>query len=184
MRKISIFILAIFVLWSCDKDDSYSSIEKNVVYEDNPVPFEELLLLINIKSTDSTYLVVKSVDSISIILNNQYWAMANSQTLDTTTVDKMTNGNRYETNQKVNYLVLATQDLSKPGYTTAGEYSQFLNESLELRPGEYACFIKSFMVTFNDNTTQKYYPLEYKTFSIAEDTRSAFVGEFEIPISH
>ncbi len=183
MKKlIYYFLFGLFVV-SCDQDDSLSIVDRNVVSKDGSIPFEELLILVNIKTTDSTYLVVESIDSVKIYINNYYWTQINSQTLDTSKVDKKLVGNKYITDKKVSYLIIANQDIEQPDYNTAGEFAQYLNAAYELKPGEYACFIESFQLTFSDNSIKKYYPFEYKTFKVEQNLRSAFVGEIEIKLT-
>lgn len=182
MKRLIYYLLIGLLVGSCEKDDSLSSADRNVVSEDGSIPFEEILILVNIKTTDSTYLVVKSVDSVSVYINNYYWTQINSQTLDTSKVDKQLVGNKYITDNKINYLIIAKQYIEQPDYNTAGEFAQYLNAAYELKPGEYVCLIESFQVTFNDNSTKTYYPFEYTTFKVEQNLRSAFVGEIEIKI--
>ncbi|MFY8108840.1 MAG: hypothetical protein ACOVO9_07605 [Bacteroidia bacterium] len=182
MKKlIYILLLGLFII-SCKKSDTLSSAERNVVSNSSSNPFKELLILINIKTSDSSYLVVKSIDSVNIFINNYYWTKINTEILDTSKVDKILIGNKYQTKNKINYLIIANQDIKQPEYTTAGDFAKYLNATYELKPGEYVCFIESFQLTFNDNTTKKYYPLKYTTFKVIENSRSAYVGEIEIKI--
>jgi len=182
MKRLIYYLLIGLFIVSCTKDDSSSSAYRNVVSEDGSIPFEELLILVNIKPTDSTYLVVKSVDSINIYINDYYWTKINSQILDTSKIDKQLVGNKNISDNKINYLIIANQDIEQPDYNTAGEFAQYLNAAYELKPGEYACLIESFQVTFSDNSIKRYYPFEYKTFKVEQNLRSAFVGEIEIKI--
>lgn len=182
MKKTIYLMLIALLLLNCSKGDYLSSADRNVVSEDGSIPFEELLILINLKTTDSTYLAVQSIDSVSIFINNKYWTKINSEPIDLSKVEKTVVGNQYETDYKINYLVIANQDIEEPDYTTAGEFAQYLNSAYELAPGEYACLIESFQVTFNDQTTKKYYPFEYRTFTVGQNLRSAFVGEIELKI--
>lgn len=181
-RLIYALLLGVFFI-SCSSDEPLTSAYRNVVSGDaSIVPFEELLMLIHVKTTDSTYLVVNSIDSVNILINNNYWAKINSQAVDISKIEKQEVDNRYQTVKKINYLVIAAQDIAQPHYTTAGEFSEYLNAIHELKPGEYACFIESFQVSFNDNTSKTYYPFEYKIFNVVQNSKSAFVGEIEIKI--
>lgn len=182
MKKTICLVLIALLLLNCTKDDYLNSADRNVITEDGSIPFEELLILINLKTTDSTYLAVQSIDSVNIFINNKYWTKINSQTIDLTKVEKSVVGNKYVTDHKINYLVVANQDIEEPDYTTAGEFAQYLNAAYELAPGEYACLIESFQVTFNDQTIKKFYPFEYKAFKVEQNLRSAFVGEIELKI--
>ena len=167
---------------SCQKDGSLNSADRNVVSEEESTQFEELLILVSIKTTDSTYLVVESIDSVNIFVNDFYWANVSSDPINTANVDKFTVGNMTVTTDKLNYLIVAEQEIEDPDFTVAGDFAEYLNSFYDLDAGEYACFIESFQVTFNDNSTKKYYPLTYEIFKVEENTRSAFVGEFEIKI--
>ncbi len=183
MKKILYVLLIGFVLFSCSDEDSLSSADRNVVSIGNDVKFEELVLLLNIKTSDSTYLVVQSIDSVNIFVNDYFWAKISSQQIDTSNVEKYTLGNKFVTEKKLNYLVIAEQDIEQPNYNTAGDYAQYLNAYYELNPGEYACLIESFQVTYKDNTTEKYYPYQYTSFILEENLESVFVGEVQITIN-
>lgn len=183
MKRWLFLVLIGLLAMSCEKEDSFDNVYKNVVSEDDSVPFEEILILLNIKATDSTYLVVKSIDSVKIFINGLYWAKINSQVLDTSKVEKYSSGNMYQTDNKLNYLIIAEQEIAPPNFNTAGAYSQYLNSGFELKPGEYACLVESFRVTFNDNSVKEYYPFVYKTFKVEKNSKSAFVGEFELKIN-
>ena len=182
MKTIICFFIMGLLLVGCENDDTLSSADRNVVSEDSSISFEELSILINIKTTDSTYLVVESIDSVSLYINSFYWAKINSQPLDTSKVDKRLVGNKYVTDKKISYLMIANQDIEQPDFRTAGEFAQYLNSVYELSPGEYVCLIESFQVTFNDGSTKVYYPFEYATFKVEQNSRSAFAGEIEIKI--
>ncbi len=182
MKKLLYLFSCIGLLLSSCEEDRLSSADRNVVSDDGSIPFEELLLFVNVKTTDSTYLVVQSIDSVSIYINEFYWTKINSVSLDTAKVLKQVDGNKFLSKNKVNYLIIANQDIEQPDFDIAGDFAQYLNAAYELKPGEYACLIESFQVTFNDSTSKTYYPLEYTTFKVEQNTRSAFVGEIELKI--
>lgn len=176
--------LIVAIMPHCTKDDDfYSSPMRNVVSDEAVIPFEELLLLINLKTSDSTYLVVESIDSVRLYVNKNFWGQSNSKVLDTSKVDKTIDGNMFLTGKKINYLITSRQDVEPPNFNTAGDFAAYLNATNDLRPGEYACLIESFQVTFNDGSTQTYHPFEYGIFRVEENQRSAFVGEFQIHIN-
>ena len=181
MKKIfSLFLLGIFII-GCN-DDDYSSENLNVISDSQDVPFKEIIFLVNLKTNDSTYVVVKEIDSINIYVNTFSWAKLNSASIDTTKISKFIVNNRFESNNKISYLVVAKQALTQSNFNTAGDYAQYLNSLYELQPGEYACLIESFQITLNDSTTVKYYPYSYKSFRVESNMRSVFIGEFDINI--
>lgn len=180
MKKLIYFLMIGLLLAGCEKNDGLSPPQRNVISDEEIIPFEELLMLINIKTSDSTWLVVSSVDSVRIFINEHYWNMVNSQTIDTSKVAKTHLGNTSVSESKLNYLIIADQDIEEPDYNTAGEFAQYLNAAYELPPGEYACFIESLQVTLNDNTVHKYYPMQYATFRLEPNFKSIFLGEITI----
>jgi hypothetical protein len=180
LKLLFITIALGFALSSCDKD--YNVAERNVFSEDGSIQLEEIFLLMNVKTSDSTWLVTESIDSITLYVNSSYWAMVSSESVNVAGIPSQEVGNMNVSNSKLEYLVLAEQDIEEPEYLTAGDFAQFLNSYYVLEPGEYACLIESFVVTYNDNTREKFYPMQYTTFSVEEGSRSVFVGEFEINI--
>lgn len=182
MKKIfSLFLLGIFLI-GCNFDDDYFYADSNVIPDSKDVPFKEIIFLTNLKTNDSTYVVVKEIDSINIYVNTFSWAKLNSTSIDTTKISKFIVNNRFESNNKISYLVVAKQEIPQSNFNTAGDYAQYLNSLYELQPGEYACLIESFQITLNDSTTVKYYPYSYKSFRVESNMRSVFIGEFDINI--
>ena len=181
MKKLLFFLFIGVLFIGCDNDSDYDG-SQYVVSDEESILFEEISFLINVKTVNNGYLVVKSIDSINLYVNSFYWAKPNSNSLDISKVNKIEVGNKYETTNKLNYLVVASRDILKVDYSTAGDYAKYLNDYYELKPGEYACLIESFQVTLNDNTVKKYYPLEYRAFKVEENSRNAFIGEIELKI--
>jgi hypothetical protein len=183
MKKLIFFLLVGLAIVSCDSEDYGPLPHRGVVAEDQSIPFEEILLTISVKTPDGQYLVVQSIDSVNIYVNNKFWARLNSQQVDVSKVEKVQSGNRYLSPNKIQYLVIARQDpASLPSFNTAGDFSRYLNSLLELRAGEYACFVESFTITLNDNSVRTIYPYQYRIFKIEQNMRSVYVGEIEIII--
>ena len=72
--------------------------------------------------------------------------------------------------------------MEEPEYTTAGAFAEYMNKVRSLEPGDYACLIESFRVTFTDGTTQTYYPYKYTTFKVDQGVKSSSLGELLINI--
>lgn len=181
IKPILVFVLSALMFCACNKDQ-VSRASSNIVTDDGSVLFEELLLLVNVQKEDSSYVVAASVDSISIYVNNDFWANVSSVQLDTTKIVKSVNGNRFTTNRKVNYLVQTTKQVGIPNFVVAGDYAQFINADVTLKPGEYACFIASFWLADNNGNSQQYHPMDYTIFRVEPNDRSAFVGEITLII--
>jgi len=112
MKKIfALMLLGIFII-GCN-DDDYSSENLNVISDSQDVPFKEIIFLVNLKTNDSTYVVVKEIDSINIYVNTFSWAKLNSASIDTTKISKFIVNNRFESNNKISYLVVAKQALTQ-----------------------------------------------------------------------
>lgn len=182
MKNLILLFALPIIFFSCEKTEDNISGPRNVVSEIETIQFEELILLLNIKTSDSTYLATESIDSVNIYINNFYWANCSSEQMDTSKLNSFYLNSLPVTNTKLNYLVTAPQDIEQPEYNTAGDYASYLNASYELKPGEYVCFIESFVITQSDNTQKKYYPFIYKAFKVENNSQSAFVGEIELLI--
>lgn len=184
MKKLLLFFFIISLLYSCGTDDTGSFVDNNVVSNGNLNTLEELVLLFNIKTSDDKFLVTPTIDSVNVYINNIHWSITNSETVDISKIDKTLEGNMYVSPKKLSYLVLSRQNvIEEPDINTAGEVADYLNSLYELRAGEYACFIESFQLQFEDGTRQTYYPYVYKTFRLDESMVSIAVDEFEIEIN-
>lgn len=182
MKRKLLAILTLFLLCACSKDSGLPEGSEAVVSNDSKVTFEQLVLLIQVKTSDSTWLVVNSLDSVSIYVNNTYWNKLNSVRIDTSRIEKISSGNSFLSTQKLNYLVLARQGVLIPALKTAGDFSTYLNSWYTIKPGDYACFIESFSVTLNNGDRRTFFPHKYIPFKIASESASAFVGEIELQV--
>lgn len=178
--KSIFFVMTAMLMFSCADDSDMD--DSGVVSSTINADFKELSLLLNIKTSDTSYLVVQSIDSVSIYVNDNYWNKISSVEVDTSKINKYSQNNCYNTKNKLSYLLVANQDLNSDQLLTAGDYAAYLNAFYELKPGEYLCFIQSFQVTLLDGTIQTYYPYVYKAFEVKENTYSAIIGELEINI--
>ena len=120
MKKLLIPILIFFTVLGCGKDNNFDG-RRAVVSDSEKIPFEELLLLINLKTSDSSYLVIPSIDSVNLFVNNFYWSTKNSVVLDTSNIEKYALNNMFHTSNKLNYLVLAKKADLQTNFNTAGE---------------------------------------------------------------
>ncbi|MCK6612326.1 MAG: hypothetical protein L6Q78_14955 [Bacteroidia bacterium] len=182
MKLKTLLAFAFLLFGACSKDSSLPDGSEAVVSNSSSVSFEQLVLLLNVKTNDSAYLVVESLDSVNLYVNNAWWNKVSSLLVDTTRVDKISNGNRFLSNNKINYLVLAKQGIRVPALKTAGDFSTYLNSWYTIKPGDYACFIESFSVRFNDGSSKTYFPYKYIPFTIIPESASAFVGEIELQL--
>ena len=180
MKKIALLALSL-LLFSCSKDE-FDNASRNVVTEDGATSFEDLLLLISIKASDSSYLVVNSIDSLNIFVNGKHWAKTNSNQIDTSLIEYYSTANMNVSGDIVNYLVVSDQEIEDPEMPTAGAYADYLNAVYQLSAGEYACYIESFQLEFKDGTTETFYPMTYRIFDVEEKEKTVFVGEFEFKI--
>ena len=178
----AIILLSINLVSCEDIDSDYSSSPSNVVDYDNAITFQEMFMLVSIKTSDSTYLVVESIDSLNIFVNNQFWAKTNSNTIDTEYIIKTDSNNYSYTKNKLNFLVVSKQQALLSDFSTIGDYAKYLNDQISLKEGQYACLIESFQVTFKDGTRKKFSPYAYTIFTVEPDTYNAYLGEIELKI--
>ena len=183
MKKIISILFLTSILFSCQRDGERDyNPQSDVISETEVLNLEEIFFLLNVKTSDSTYLVVKSIDSIRLFINTTLWSVCSSESIDTTYVDKKTSGNRWYSDKKINYLVVAQKNIEKPEFATAGDYAEYLNAIHILKQGEYALLIESFKITFNDNTSKRFYPYEYSIVTLEKNQRNLYAGEIELNI--
>ena len=181
MKKLIPFICIPLMLGSCGEDPGYTG-TSNAVSETSQVDFEELNAIINIKTSDSTYLATSSIDSINIYINNQFWSMSSATSSNLEHLDRIEINNKLHAESKVNYFLLSQYTAEEIDFTTAGDYANYLNDQLDIEPGEYICFIESFTITRNNGSVEKHYPYEYRIFNIEDNQRSVSLGELELNI--
>ena len=139
MKKIISLLLLTFMLFACSRQEDWNyDPSSDVLSDEEIINLEEIFFLLNVKISDSTYLVVQSIDSIRIFINNTLWTICSSESIDTTYINKKASGNTWYTEKKLNYLVVAHKNIQKPEFATAGDYADYLNAIHELKPGEYA----------------------------------------------
>ncbi len=169
-------------IFGCESDDGYTDSPSNVVDYGNSTTFQEMFMLISIKTSDSTYLVTESIDSLNIYVNNQFWSCTNSSSIDTTHIVKTKGIDYYNSSNKINYLVVAKQNALISDFSTIGDYAKYLNDQITLKDGEYACLLESFQIKLNDGTSKTFAPYAYTIFTVEPDTYNAYLGEIELKI--
>lgn len=181
MKQLLHIFIIMLLLSSCEKEDDFvSSAQRAVISDDESVSFESLTMLIHMKTADSTYLIVESLDSVSLYINNKKLKPINSHKIALDLVAKDTVANTFQSVNKMNYLLMSNQLFDEPEYTTAGDYARYLNDLFVLQPGQYMLLIESFRVTLADGSKKSFYPYEYRIIDIEKDKKSAYVGEIEI----
>lgn len=183
MIKYFLLLCIAISLFSCEKSDIADDVENSIIDDEGSVRFENLLMLISLRTPDSSYIVVESIDSARLYINNRFWSVCRSEMLDTAAVSKTNTGKWSETDTKLNYLFVAPQQQAEADFSTAGGVADYLNSKYELQTGEYVCMLESFCLKLNDGTQMKYYPYEYVVFKLGANTKNAFVGEIEIEVN-
>lgn len=188
MKNILLFLLFLGILISCKKDDisPYTYLSESTIYsETENTTFKEILFIIKpyiIVNNQKEYLVAKYINNISVRVNNSNWGSFQSLTIDTSRIDKVVFNTYFISNIPVKYSVIATQQALKDTLTTAGEYSDLINNFLKLKPGDYICQIDSLDIGLINSQVKRIYPLITVPLSVKDNVGSSFIGEFEIEI--
>lgn len=180
-KIILIMTLSLLYLIGCKKA-STESVDKNIVSETNTVKFREIVLLLSIKSTDTTYIVTDRIEQIQIKINDNIWGKFSSKIIDTTAIIKEIGNNYFESKTKTSYLIIAECTPDYGSFTTAGQYSSYLNSFLELEPGDYVCKIEELQLKGLNSQTATIKTSIFKNFTVLANTRSSFIGEIELKI--
>ncbi len=181
MRFFIFLGLGVLFVSSCQKSD-YQEASDNIVSSVSNNRFEKLLILVNLKNTDSTYVLTEQVDSVEIYLNDQFLGSFTSSAVDVDLIASFPMENLNVTTQKINYLIQAEQDYSLIEVNTAGDYAAILNEHFEILPGDYVVLIKRFRMNDNTETPIEYFPYYYSNFTVESQSSSVYLGEITIEI--
>lgn len=188
MKNLFLVLLFIAILISCKKEDNspytYSS-ESTIYSESENTTFKEILFIIKpyiIVNNEKEYVVARYINNISLRVNNSIWGNFQSLMIDTSRIDKKVVNDYLVTNNPIKYTVIAPQQSVKDTLTTAGEYSDLINNFLTLKPGDYICQIDSFDIRLINSQIKRIYPMITVLLAVKENVKSSFIGEFEIEI--
>ncbi|MBB4037051.1 hypothetical protein GGR21_002965 [Dysgonomonas hofstadii] len=189
MKALSTIFIILLLLWgvSCSDDDYavYTYDDPTIYSSSNKVLLTEVILFLSPYIEDAgqkKYIVADNLSNLFLTVNKRGWQPAGSYQIDTLNLkQKETVGNYRVTVQKLLYPFAVNIRVSSEGISTAGEYSDLLNNYLNLQPGSYICNIESFDIKLADGRSKTVYtpnlicPLEVK-----ENYASANLGEFEV----
>lgn len=188
-RTLFIILILTAVSQSCSEDpalNGYSYFSESTIFSsDTSVTFREVLLVIRpfmLENSVKKYIVTDTLLNVRVKMNNTLWSVTRSLFLDTTAVEGSASGNFMVTDTPLKYSIIAGYQPQKDTLTTAGEYSELLRGFMIIEPGVYFCRVESFEFRMNDGNLKKVVPLISEMIEITEDTRSLFLGEFEVEI--
>ena len=192
MKKKTVAIIfsgILLILLGCNREDyspySYSN-EATIYSETNKTMFRELLVILRPYieyNSQKKYIVIDSISNVVIKINDKEWGKFNSLIVDTSLFNYEIFNDYYVTNDIIKYSVIAPYQTAKDTLTTAGEYSDLLNNFFTLEPGFYICEIKSFEIKLINGDKQIIKPFIVIPIEIKENTRSSFIGEFDIQVN-
>lgn len=168
-------------------DDGVDPIETaatRVVSSSSSTAFSEIIMLVNLFDEAGDPILVSRIDSLRLYVNGEYWSTVSSDSMDLRPFDTLSTGVFNTTDRVVSHYVSSVEEELKGinDFSTVGEFAVFLNESYDLAPGEYLCFIESIKVTDVNGVLRTYYPYAYQPFTVDEDKKSAYVGEIDITL--
>jgi hypothetical protein len=185
----ALFFILPLLLFSCEEEDeltayTYNS-ESTIFNQSNQVQFREVLFTIkpylNAGGTKK-FIVTDTLLNVKVKMNNTLWSTAKSLAIDTAGVQKQTMGSFQVSDYNLKYSIIANYQPEKTTLTTAGEYSDLLRAYMNIEPGVYFCQVESFEIKLPDGTRRKVIPLISEMVVITTNTRSLFLGEFEVEI--
>jgi hypothetical protein len=191
MKRLFIALFAFLPLLfiSCEKEDTltgytYQS-ESTIFNQSNQVQFREVLFTIKpyiMAGGVKKFIVTDTLLNVKVKMNNTLWSTTKSLALDTSGVQKQTLGLFQVSDYNLKYSVIANYQPEKTVLTTAGEYSDLLRAYMNIEPGVYFCQVESFEIRLADGSRRKTVPLISEMVEITANTRSLFLGEFEVEI--
>jgi len=189
MRKIIALLVTLFFISACQKSDfsPYSYTNEATIYSDSKTTlFREFLFIIDpyvLIGNDKKFIVCDTLRNVVIRLDNKPWGIFSSFELDTSIFQKQVYTNLLVSTATTKYSVIAPYLTKSDTLKTAGGYADLLNNYLTLEPGNYIFEVISFDILQQDGTLKKVKPFIVVPVEVKENTRNAFVGEFEVLIN-
>jgi len=187
---LSAGLVFILLLSACDEYDDlngYTYYSENTIYSSSSeTQFREVLFTIRpyIKlGDDHLYILTDTLLNVSVKMNNTQWCLAHSLDMDTAAVVKTSFLGFAATPTQLKYSIIAAYEPKKDTLTTAGEYADLLRTHLLIEPGVYFCRVESFDLKKIDGSLFHVVPYISEMIEINEDTRSIFLGDFEVMVS-
>ena len=183
-----LLFLLLPLLMACEEDNGpYNYDSASTIYSDeNTTAFREILLILKpyvMEDGQKKFVVAEEISNISLSVNNKFWGNFNSYPINPSLYGNATqSGNYVVSDSMVRYPVIAPYQITKDTLTTAGEYAQLLNNLMTLEPGFYFCRLTSFEVKDVSGQIHSFETNIMKAIEIKENSRSAFLGEFEVLI--
>ena len=175
---------------TCSKQNyaPYSYSNEPTIYSDSKTTqFRELIVIIEpyiLIGSEKKFIVTDTIKNVKIKISDKLWGVYNSFGIDTTIFISERLANFYSTSAVTKYSIIAPYKSSSETLTTAGEYSDLLNNYLTLEPGAYICQIESFDIKQIDGTLKQVKPFIVVPVEVKENSKSALVGEFEVRINN
>ena len=187
MKKV-VLILFIFILFNgCQKDNPapYTYNESTIYSDNSKTLFSEILLILKpyiVSAGQKKYIVSDSIVNVILKLDNDQWGTYSSFPMDTSLIVNYSLSNYLVSDSSVSYSIKIPYQPAKEVLTTAGEYSDLLNNTITLAPGFYFCSIESFEIKYQTGATKKVKPNISAAIEVKANTRSSFMGEFEVKV--
>lgn len=189
MKNLRILLFLLLpLLMACEEDNGpYNYTSESTIYSDeNTTSFREILLVLKPYVTvdgHKKYVVADEVSNVSLTINDKFWGSFDSYALNTSLYgNTIQSGIFMVSDSLVRYPVIAPYQITRDTLSTAGEYAQLLNNLMTLEPGFYFCRISSFEVKDVSGVIHSFETNIMQAIEIKENSRSAFLGEFEVLI--
>jgi hypothetical protein len=180
------FSFVTLFLTTCSTTDyspySYSN-EETIYSAENSTSFREILLILVpyiTEGDESLYLVTDTIRNVEIHVNDQLWGVFNSFGIDSSRYEYANYNGLFFSISQTCYQIVAPYVTSSDTLFTAGEYADLLNGYFTLEPGDYFCEIASFELITSQNQVIKVYPGLIIPFEVHENSRSTFIGQYEV----
>ncbi|MEA2043064.1 MAG: hypothetical protein U9N85_11005 [Bacteroidota bacterium] len=190
-RTLTLSFLSLILLFSCAREDYSSNTyanESSIYSEDESATFRNILFVLTPyieQAGEKKYLVTDTIKNIRVNINGKDWGTFNSIPKDTATFDYSEQADFLVSNIPVKYSVIAPVGANDPDtLSTAGEYSDMLNNYFTLSPGFYLCEVNAFDLKLENGDIRTINPHITEPLEIKEGMTSIFLGEFEVLVSN
>jgi hypothetical protein len=192
MRSIPVLMLlalAITTVTSCSKDDDNSAYsydtQSSILYGSNQTSFKEILFFLKpyiLVDGQKEYVATDTLFNVIVKVNTITWSRKNSLPVDTSAYTLTPKGNYYLSTTPVAFPIVGTYQTERTTMENAGHYADLLLNHQTLTAGDYLLRVESFEMRLADGSIKKVATPISLPLTIKENTRSTYLGEFDVQV--
>jgi hypothetical protein len=147
--------------------------------------FKEILFFLKpyiLVDGQKEYVATDTLFNVIVKVNTITWSRKNSLPVDTSAYTLTPKGNYYLSTTPVAFPIVGTYQTERTTMENAGHYADLLLNHQTLTAGDYLLRVESFEMRLADGSIKKVATPISLPLTIKENTRSTYLGEFDVQV--